>query len=73
MKPRLTEWFGPEAKPTIPGVYQTDVFTLSTVYQKWDGHRWGSYANSVMRAENDGDCASGCQRVKWRGLAEKPE
>ena len=69
---RLTEWFGPQVKPTIPGVYATDASPFA-VYQHWDGRTWGKYAGSPEGAANSKRDPSRYQRIKWRGLAEKPK
>lgn len=67
---KLTEWFGPDVKPVMPGVYETNV--SKGAYQMWDGKRWGSLAQSPDKALYDNYTASFYQEVKWRGLAEKP-
>ena len=73
MSPKLTEWFGREVNPTIPGVYQTDVMGSWTFYQHWDGCKWGLYASLPEHAAENKSSPSFYQRVHWRGLAEKPE
>ena len=74
MGPKLTEWFGPDVKPTIPGVYEVEPDSGSPWYSYWDGSRWGYITCSgVDHAFHS--CATGEYESmdSWRGLAEKPE
>lgn len=76
---RLTEWFGPDVKPTIPGVY--DTYDANDPAEKdchgaqyWDGKHWlhwgSDHEDAVVSAARG---KSIYQRNYWRGLAEKPE
>jgi len=76
MKKRLTKWFGPDVKPTIPGVYDVKDVGQRHAYgaQYWNGHhwcRWGTDREDAAQSAKGGK--SLFQRINWRGLAEKPE
>lgn len=74
MSEKLTDWFKPNVKPELPGVYETNPYTRPCkTYQYWDGKGWGSYNNDVHGAYLDRRTPSDYQSPKWRGLAEKPE
>lgn len=74
MEPKLTKWFGPDMKPTIPGVYETLDEEKIIGFQLWKGEFWGRYGYSVDDAvRSDDGRRSMYQKVRWRGLAEKPE
>lgn len=73
---KLTEWFGPDVKPTIPGVYETkdigEKYSFGAQY--WKGDHWGVWCvNHESAARNAYLGRSYFQNVEWRGLAEKPE
>jgi hypothetical protein len=78
-KQRLTEWFGPDVKPTIPGIY--DTYDADDPDEKnyhgaqyWDGNqwcKWGFDREDAVRSAAHGK--SIYQRNYWRGLAEDPK
>lgn len=67
MKPRLTEWFGPEVKPTIPGWYER-AWGEPFSNDYWDGNHWYAGGGNNARATRPSSAV-----LRWRGLAEKPE
>lgn len=60
---RLTRWFSPDVRPTIKGVYQTDMG-----FQYWNGRWWGSYCHDIVGAFRTRRLKSVYQENCWRGL-----
>lgn len=72
---KLTEWFGPEVKPTIIGVYQVDDEDgmNGDWFAFWDGHSFRHRNETAKEAYEYRSFRTCCEPlVKWRGLAEKP-
>jgi hypothetical protein len=63
---RLTEWFRPDVKPTIPGLYD-----CKSIYGTFNGSRWWWDGEVWLYAEKEVPLFH--QDREWRGLAEKPE
>ena len=67
---KVTDWFGPDVKPTIPGVYETQSES-APCFQYWTGDYFDSCADNAELAAVVG-WKSMYQTPVWRGLAEKP-
>lgn len=69
---KLTEWFGPEVNPTMPGWYERHYYWHSEEYAKtlcndyWDGSEW------KIGTPSGSKYPGAAKDLKWRGLAEKP-
>jgi hypothetical protein len=74
VKPRLTDWIPGEVKPTMPGVYQKQIFG-DEVYAHWNGKFWGMYTGVFHQPKDALEYANSrsiSQHTPWRGLAEDP-
>lgn len=76
-KPKLTQWFKADIKPTRVGVYQANWLpkadTYGDWYAYWDGKEWGWMALNIseaVRVYKETDRRH--KRLAWRGLAAKP-
>lgn len=69
---KVTDWFRPDVKPTLPGVYEVlglgDIFYFS----KWDGKNWHWGSRDIEEAGRETSIKEQHDYRKWRGLAEKP-
>lgn len=73
--PKLSQWFGPETKPALPGVYQRNYGgkeQLGIVYSYFDGKQWGIFGWTPQDAEFQKWAKSTYNGFKWRGLASNP-
>lgn len=74
-KQRLTEWFEPDVKPTLLGVYEvkSPYGSAGPWYSYFDGREFGYRERSAeMAAKRAKDRTSLPGSATWRGLAEKP-
>lgn len=82
----FTEWFDPDTKPSVVGVYATRTNNPYVVvienhirtiacFQFWDAIDFGLRCMTPKRASETParNISSNYQRVWWRGLREKPE
>lgn len=71
---KVSDWFPPEVKPTIPGVYE--IQNLRYPFYWWTGKEWLGACSTPE--EWDEEPGEGCRETEfveafcWRGLAEKP-
>lgn len=71
---KLTEWFGSDVNPTIPGVYEVEPDAAGPWYSYWNGSHWGYMTrDSIEDAVLVFHDAYYPGMEAWRGLAEKPE
>ena len=75
MTRRLSNWSKPGEKPPMVGVWETHTGNFDTLYQHWNGKAWGAYSISVDGAYRGQDRPSQSNplRIRFRGLADKPE
>jgi len=70
MKDKLSKWFYPEQKPSLPGVYEV-VFQPNTVFDSvfsyWDGKNWYVGSHIIDRALISKQVSS-WQDKYWRGI-----
>lgn len=75
-KPKLTDWFEPDVKPKLKGVYQRNYKDessyVSTAYANFDGKFWFRLGYTPQGALDRGNAPSRAQELPWRGLAEDP-
>lgn len=70
---KVTDWFGPDVKPTIQGWYERNYHMLTRSQAKalandyWDGEKW------KIGVPSGATFLGAAQDLRWRGLAEKPE
>lgn len=73
---KLTDWFEPDVKPKLKGVYQRNYEEASDYvaieYANFDGKHWWRLGHTPQGALNRGNTPSRAQALPWRGLAEKP-
>lgn len=70
----LTDWFPPNEKPSLAGVYQTleDRYCFDRVgsdkktFRKWDGGNWGISCEAILIAAKS-EVTSKEQEIYWRG------
>jgi hypothetical protein len=79
-KPKLTDWFPAEARPTLPGAYQRDYRKskkgdrdIGVTYSYWNGYYWSLFGGTPVIAKNWQGYKSAHQSLPWRGLAEQPK
>ena len=69
----MTEWFGPDEKPTRPGVYEiknTGFWALPYAY--FDGKTWANSVSDVATAIERKDWVEGSRQDKvWRCLTKE--
>lgn len=79
MKRKFTDWFQPEVKPTIPGVYEIELVPYPFHY--WDGKQWLVDVEQSPREFRNFDPAKSepmpetvkyIKTFRWRGLAANP-
>lgn len=71
---KLTEWFGSDVNPAIPGVYEVEPEGDRPFYSYWNGSHWGYMTcHSIEHAVLVFNEAAYPSMNQWRGLAEKPE
>lgn len=70
---KTTDWIPGDIKPVHPGVYQVrPPRWIETVYAHWNVQWWGDCAYSPEWAKRYQHKRNDIQRLRWRGLAEKP-
>lgn len=73
---KLTPWFDHKKRPVHVGVYQVlppRWCRDHTLYAYWNGRWWGLFSYDPGWAPVYKTMRNDIQRMKWRGLTEKPE
>ncbi len=73
-EPKVTGWYGRDQTPARKGLYQRyrPIGSGQVFWSYWTGKQWGLLSAEPYRAYLWRDQSSSFQRVRWRGLAEKP-
>ena len=69
---KLTKWHRAGIKPVHIGIYEVEPDSSSPWYSYWDGKEFGWMERDINKALLHSNWCF-YERLKWRGLAEKPK